>query len=79
MGLAVFIQQRCGCPFSSISQFTCYPSHNRQDKYLTGQAGVDGCTAGEAEGQQVHPPAGGGGGGGERLQGMDDVNYSVTG
>jgi hypothetical protein len=41
MELAVFIQQRCGCPFPSSNittpQFTCHPSH---DQHVTYRASI---------------------------------------
>jgi hypothetical protein len=37
-GLTVFIQQRCGCPFSiTTPQFTCHPSH---DQHVTYRASI---------------------------------------
>jgi hypothetical protein len=48
--LAVFIQQRCGCPFPSSNittpQFTCHPSH---DQHVTYRASISTSTLARQE------------------------------
>jgi hypothetical protein len=50
MELAVFIQQRCGCPFPSSNittpQFTCHPSH---DQHVTYRASISTSTLARVE------------------------------